>query len=62
MGKNAILDELYSIRKTIWARLQPLLQRPLTREENDLRTSIIREELLPNTNRIRAIENGLCNA
>jgi hypothetical protein len=62
MGQNARLDQLYSDWRTAFGKLQPLLQRPLTQEENEIRTSIIREEILPIRNQILEIESGLCQA
>ena len=60
METNARLDELYAHLTATRARLQPLLQVPLTQEENARRTSLIREEMLPIRNQIIEIESGLC--
>ena len=59
MGTNAQLEQLYSERSGIWERLRPVQDRR-TREQNDLWNSIVLGELVPNMNRIRAIEFGLC--
>jgi hypothetical protein len=60
MNNNAGLEQLLADFRAAVRRLQPLLQRPLTREENALRTSIIRDELLPIRNQIIQIDGGLC--
>jgi hypothetical protein len=62
MQQNVRLDELYSDFGVVFGKLQPLLQRYLTREENERRTSIVMEEFLPIRNRILEIESGLSDA
>ncbi len=59
MAKNKI-DDLYVGFRAGVAKLQPYNHRPLTREENERRNSIITEEILPIRNRIVGIESGLC--
>jgi hypothetical protein len=62
MEQNVRLDQLYACLRAALGRLQPLLQRPLTQEENRRRTSIIQEEILPTRNQINESERGLCHA
>jgi hypothetical protein len=53
------IDRLYADFRAAWGRLKPYLQRPLTYDENERRTSIIRDEILPLRDRIIEIESGL---
>ena len=59
MTPNKRPDQLYVQLRAGYEKLQPYLQRPLTSQENDRRTWIIQNLILPIRNRISEIESGL---